>query len=167
MLRYVVLCLAVLGFSSAAEAQATTNLTDPLYLAVLTNNPVAPGACNPAPGGYCLNLLEGIPLSYFETAASANAVSQVNNAFNALNGEINAMNMRVLQLAAISASMGDAIPSPGDRFALRLNVAGFEGGTGGSLGFSYAPTSSLRFSLNYGQGSAMSVVSGGVNLSFH
>ena len=63
--------------------------------------------------------------------------------------------------------MGDAIPNPGGRFALRLNTAGFSGQAGGSVGFSYALNSTARISINYGQGSSISVVSGGMNFSFH
>ena len=157
MLRYVVVCLVALGFTSVANAQVVTTLTDPTYLAVTSTNNAA-GVCSPP---YCVNPMQGIPLSYFATSASI--TNQINNEFNALNNQYS----RALELTAISASMGDAIPNPGDRFALRLNIAGFSGEAGGSIGFSYALNSAARVSINYGQGNTMSVVSGGVNLSFH
>jgi hypothetical protein len=116
----------------------------------------------------------GIPLSYFATAASvanlptaASVTNQINSEIGAINSQMNSQLSRAFQLAAIGASMGDAIPNPGDRFALRLNTAGFSGQAGGSVGFSYALNNTARTSINYGQGSSISVVSGGMNFSFH
>jgi hypothetical protein len=160
----VVLFLLVLVFASSAKAQVVTTLTEPTYLAVTTN---------PTPGGggglcgppYCVDPQQGIPLSYFATGASV--TNQINSEIGAINSQMNSQLSRAFQLAAIGASMGDAIPNPGDRFALRLNTAGFSGQAGGSVGFSYALNNTARISINYGQGSSISVVSGGVNFSFH
>ena len=91
------------------------------------------------------------------------AVDATNARINALNGEIS----RSLEIGAIAAAMKDAIPNYGDRFAIRLNAAGFGDKVAGAVGFSYNVTDSTRLSVNYGQGRSQSVVSGGLNMSFH
>ena len=63
--------------------------------------------------------------------------------------------------------MKDAIPEPGDRFAVRINLAGYQGNLGGGLGFSAAISDNLRLHVNYGQGETQTVVGAGLNFSFH
>jgi hypothetical protein len=92
-------------------------------------------------------------LSYFASAASV--------------ADMSAQVSKALEASAIAASMGDAIPNAGDRFAVRMNVAGFSGQVGGSLGISYNVSNNARLSINYGQGATTSVVSGGVTFSLH
>lgn len=131
-----------------AQAQLTTNL-DPnqTYLAVTKITPGAGGVCT---GAFCVDPGQGIPLSYFAT--SAGVADQFSKAYQGI---------------AITAAMGDAIPNPGDRFAIRLNGAGFAGQAAGGLSVSYAFADRARVSLNYGQGRSQTVVSGGLTLSFH
>lgn len=71
------------------------------------------------------------------------------------------------EVGAIAAAMRDAIPNAGDRFAVRLNMAGFENYAAGAVGVSMNVTDSLRLSLNYGRSSTQNIVSGGLNMSFH
>jgi hypothetical protein len=49
---------------------------------------------------------------------------------NAQVGNLNREVSRSLEVGAIAASMRDAIPNPGDRFAIRLNAAAL-GSAGG------------------------------------
>lgn len=63
--------------------------------------------------------------------------------------------------------MHDAIPDPGDRFAVRLNsatangIAAFGGSASANLG------SGLRASINYAGAHNQSAISGGLNFSFN
>jgi hypothetical protein len=147
------LCLlAATALPNAAQAQPFPLAPPPdAYIAVVSNS-VPPAFCQelipgvPSPTIGCINLKYGIPISTFGLASEVN---------------------RALEVGAIAASMRDAIPNSGDRFALRLNVAGFgEGGVGGSVGASMNVTDRMRFSVNYGRGATQNVVSGGMNLSF-
>jgi hypothetical protein len=90
------------------------------------------------------------------------AIDATNTRVTALNNQIN----RAFEVTAIAAAMGDAIPNPGDRFAIRLNAAALNGAAAGAFGFSYNLNDTARVSVNYGQGRTQSVVSGGLNLSF-
>lgn len=160
--------IAALMSTSATSAQVVTSLTDPTYLAVVSTSitPSRPGSCGPAqPNGaqYCLSDLQGIPVSYFATSAS---MISLNNQLNSLSTQMRSQFSKAFELSAISSAMGDAIPNPGDRFALRINAAGFNGEAAGALGLSYNITDSARLSINYGQGRSQSVVSGGMNFSF-
>jgi len=90
-----------------------------------------------------------------------------------LRGELDAavtnINSRIdqaMELSAIAAAMKDAIPNPGDRFAVRFNAAGFDDVLAGAVGVSYNLTERARVSVNYGQGESQSIVSGGMNFSF-
>jgi len=137
--------------ASPAKAQVATNL-DPnqTYLAITKITPGAGGVCVAGPGSFCVDPAQGIPLSFFATSAS-------------LAAQFSKMHEGI----AITAAMGDAIPNPGDRFAIRLNAAGFSGEAAGGLSVSYAFADRARVSLNYGQGRSQTVVSGGLTLSFH
>ena len=175
MYRILVLIAAV-ATSNTAQAQVVVAGPDPVYLAVTT--PTCAGGL----GGitHCINPDNGIPLNYFATTASVAALSgridsafAATSAFNAqaatLSTQIAALDRAVsrsFEIGAIAASMRDAIPNPGDRFAIRLNAAGFEGYAGGSIGFSMNVTDNTRLSVNYGRGATQNLVSGGVNISF-
>ena len=148
MIYRIVFFMVALMVSSTANAQVVTNLTDPTYLAVTTNY----AYCG---FKYCVNSLQGIPLSYFATSASvANMNQQISSEFS-----------KAYELSAITAAMGDAMPNPGDRFAVRLQTAGFLGQAAGALGLSYNVTDEARLSLNLGQGHSQTVASGGVTFS--
>jgi hypothetical protein len=67
---------------------------------------------------------------------------------------------------AAAAALKDAIPNYGDRFAVRLNAAAFNGEFAGALGIGLNVSDNARLNLNYGQGRSQSIVSGGLNLSF-
>jgi hypothetical protein len=158
MIYRVILFAAASVFSSVATAQVVTPLTDPTYLAVVSTANLSGVCAQP----YCVSPQQGIPLSYFATSAQLSSIT-TSAQLNSINSQIS----KALEIGAISAAMGDAIPNPGDRFAFRINAAGFNGEAGGALGLSYNFTNNARLSINYGQGRSQSVVSGGLNLSFH
>ena len=158
---------------------ATTTPVRPAdtYVQILFNGP-----CVPMPDG--CNVGGTLPLSSFANvnalsakidsglaaiAGAQNQIVDLSNRVAAINSQIANMNRgvsRSLEIGAIAASMRDAIPNHGDRFAIRLNAAGFDGYAGGSLGVSVNLTDSIRFSANYGRGATQNVVSGGLNISF-
>jgi hypothetical protein len=155
-------------------AQVTTNLTDPTYIAV--NSTVTAGSGIGGPNGYFLTTGQGLPLGYFATQSSVNVLSsRLDSAFAAfdptkINAQFAAFNDRIgiaTEVATIAASMRDAIPNPGDRFAIRLNAAAMDGYAAGSFGIGLALTDSARLAVTYGRGRTQNVVSGGVNISFH
>lgn len=71
-----------------------------------------------------------------------------------------------LESAMIAAAMGDAIPNPGDRFALRFNMAGDGEYYAGAVGFGFNANENVRLNLNVGQSESKTIVGGGFNLSF-
>jgi hypothetical protein len=73
---------------------------------------------------------------------------------------------KALEGAALAAALKDALPNPGDRWALRGNVAGAGGEFAGAVGFAYAVAERARIHFDYGRSSSQNAVSGGVNLSF-
>ena len=73
---------------------------------------------------------------------------------------------KALEGAALAAAVKDALPNPGDRFALRFNAAGASGEFAGAVGFSYNVAERTRVHINYGRSASENAVSGGVNLSF-
>ena len=73
---------------------------------------------------------------------------------------------KALEGAALAAAVKDALPNPGDRFALRLNAAGAGGAFAGAVGFSANVAERTRVHVNYGRSESQNAVSGGVNLSF-
>lgn len=120
-------------------------------------------------GTFCTNQ-GGINIKDFATAAQ---VAGLAGQFNTLSGQISAANAnlsaqiaRSYDVGAIASAMKDAVPNSGDRFAVRLNAAGFEGYAAGAIGVAWNVNDMARLHLNYGQGRATSVVSGGLNLSF-
>src|SRR5689334_8153320 len=117
MHRFALVLFSLLA-PTLAQAQVVTSLTDTTYLAV-NSKAFFGGVCAPP---YCVTPSAGVPLDYFASAGSVNA----------MNSEIS----RALEIGAIAAAMRDAIPNPGDRFAIRLNAAGFNGYAGGSFGVS-------------------------------
>jgi hypothetical protein len=74
---------------------------------------------------------------------------------------------KAYQVATVAAAMKDAIPNDGDRFALRMNMASWNGTAAGGISFSANITNSTRLSLDYGRGENVNMFSGGVNFSFH
>ncbi|WP_269582089.1 hypothetical protein [Roseibium sp. Sym1] len=71
-----------------------------------------------------------------------------------------------LESAIIAAAMGDAIPNPGDQFAVRFNFAGDGDTFAGAFSFGLNATDNLRLNLNVGQGASKTIAGGGFNLSF-
>ena len=141
--------------STAAQAQfAIEDVATPgqTYLVVggLTNLP-----CFGDASRFCVQT-RGINVNQFVT------VSDFNSRFNAVSGQIS----QAFELTAIAAALKDAIPNPGDRFAIRINAAAFSGQAAGAIGFSYNLTDSARVSVNYGQGRSQGIINGGMNFSF-
>jgi hypothetical protein len=168
--------VALLLIATPVEAQIVSNLTDPHYLAINSSTAasVSPAACNTGVDR-CGSLGIGVPLNYFATASSVNALSaRLDAAIGAfdpagINTQLAAINDRIsiaYEVATIAASMRDAIPNPGDRFAIRINAAAMDGYAAGSLGVGVSLTDSTRLSINYGRGRTQNVMSGGLNISF-
>lgn len=149
-------CLWLVFTLSPANAQ-WENTT---FITTSTPAPfVSVGALPSIPGVNCC----GIALTDFANANEVNSRFAVNaQAFAQVHQQIS----RLAELTAVAAALRDAIPNPGDRFALRINAAGFSGQAAGAIGFSYNVTDSARVSVNYGQGRSQGIVSGGMNFSF-
>lgn len=87
-----------------------------------------------------------------------------------INNEIAAINSQIRDSISFTAAVGamhDAIPLPGDRFAVRLNTAAVDGVVAGGFSASANVTDHFRASFNYGGTRGQNVVSGGLNFSFN
>jgi hypothetical protein len=97
-------------------------------------------------------------------------VTTFTSKFAAVDSQIVAMNSQISQafsLTAAVAGMKDAIPAPGDRFAIRFNASAANGIIGGGFGVSANLDDHVRFSADYGGARNQSVFSGGLNISFN
>lgn len=106
--------------------------------------------------GARLTTLEG------QVGAINSNLTEVNNRLATIEDDLG----KALEGAALAAAVKDALPNPGDRFALRLNAAGASGEFAGAVGFSYNVQERTRIHINYGRSASENAVSGGVNLSF-
>ncbi|OJX54957.1 MAG: hypothetical protein BGO81_00460 [Devosia sp. 66-22] len=70
------------------------------------------------------------------------------------------------ELALIAAAMRDAIPNPGDAFAINLQLASNGGAVAAALGVGLALGGDARFNFNVGRSLGQTIVAGGLNLSF-
>jgi hypothetical protein len=160
--------LIVLFSSTGAMAQVVQASGEPTYLAVTSPN--AGGYCGPPPP-YCMNPQFGIPLNYYATSGSISSLSaRLDAATAAFSSQIAALDNRIsgaYDVATVAAAMRDAIPNQGDRFAIRLNAAAMNGYAAAAIGLGVNLTDNARLAINYGRGRTESMVSGGVNLSFH
>ena len=92
------------------------------------------------------------------------------NEFATLNNQLTTMSNQISQtisLTAAVAAMKDAIPAPGDRFAIRFNAGAANGIVGGGLSASANLDDHIRFSVDYGAARNQNVFSGGLNISFN
>jgi hypothetical protein len=176
--------IALLLMASSSGAQVVDTTPGNTYVAVVEPDLSHGGVCDPI-RGFCVSPDRGIPLNFFTNAVNFQPqidqinnrlsvmdqqISVINNRLSVMDQQISVMNgqvSRLFELTAISAAMKDAIPNYGDRFAIRINAAAFEGQGAAALGFGYNVTSSVRASLNYGQSRSQGIVSGGLNFSFH
>jgi YadA-like membrane anchor domain len=100
----------------------------------------------------------------------SNQIGTINNTLVAMDSHLASIDKdlsKALEGAALAAAIKDALPNPGDRFAVRLNAAGAGGEFAGAVGFSYNVVERARIHVNYGRSESQNAVSGGVNLSFH
>jgi len=101
--------------------------------------------------------------------ALSTTVGSLGSALEAVSGRLATIEDdlgKALEGAALAAALKDALPNPGDRWALRLNLAGASGEFAGAVGFAYGVADRARIHLDYGRSSSQNAVSGGVNLSF-
>lgn len=163
-LLMIMLCgVATPAMAQWAATDATTTPAAGQNYVVLGGMQQANSLVCSAPTGFCANAV-GINLNAFSRASDvATQFAGVNAQFEALN----AKTAKLFDLTATAISMRDAIPNAGDRFAVRLNMGGFEGRLAGSIGASANLDDSIRFSANYGQSSSESAFSAGMNFSFH
>ena len=98
----------------------------------------------------------------------------MSNQFTALNTQLtsqfaamNAQLRQTMQNNSAVAALKDAIPAPGDRFAVRLNTASVGGVVAGGIAFSANLDEQFRVSLDYGATHGQQVISGGLNFSFN
>jgi hypothetical protein len=113
----------------------------------------------------------GPQLQAFDTRLTAlsNQVGAINNTLVDVNNRLATIEDdlgKALEGAALAAAVKDALPNPGDRYALRLNAAGAGGEFAGAVGFAYSVAERTRIHFNYGRSASQNAVSGGVNLSF-
>ncbi|HEX4998943.1 MAG TPA: hypothetical protein VFY29_12000 [Terriglobia bacterium] len=151
MRRIVIGFFVVCVLSVPAFAQVTTSPTPgETYFPVIQFTTPPSGQCLgsslPATGAWCF------ALSPADSTVAA--------------GVPTGLLTRALRLTAISAALQDAIPNGDDRFAIRLNAAGFRDYVAGAVGFSANIGRATRFSVNYGRTTGENAVSGGVNFSF-
>jgi len=105
-----------------------------------------------------------------------NLGSQLNSQLGSVNARLTSIDARIgsmsdevsraFELIAVSAALKDAIPNPGDRYAIRLNAAGISGEFAGAVGVS-VDAGPARVSFDFGRGRSQSIASGGLNFSFH
>jgi hypothetical protein len=184
--RYLLGLVLTVAIAESAQAQFTAAdiVSSPVagqnYVVLGGTNNITSQACS-VPSGFCLDA-RGINLNTFARAQDVGAQftsvsSQLTGMFsqiNALTSQLNgfqisqiAMNAKVLDLLAVTTSMRDAIPNAGDRFAVRVNMGGYEGHVGGSIAASMNLDDSLRLSADFGQGHSYSAFSAGLNFSFN
>lgn len=99
----------------------------------------------------------------------SNQIGAINNTLVSIDGRLTSIDedvSKALEVGAISAALKDAVPIDDDRFALRVNAAGFSGEFAGAVGFSYNVAERARVLFNYGRGRSENVFAGGVNISF-
>lgn len=103
------------------------------------------------------------------TTAMNNANTKLAAIQNQLNNSVSRQNRsfgQLYDLVAVSAALKDAVPLDGDRFALRVNMGGYQGHFAGAIGGSINISDRVRFSMNYGHGKSEQIFSGGLNFSF-
>ena len=179
-MRFSVSILSLMLFSTPCLAQIVVITPGISYLAV--NNPGGGGICA---NGNCVDPTLGIPLSTYATStsvagqfAAANgqitglngSLATVNGQIGTINGQIAGLNSglhRQTSFAAAVGAMRDAIPNEGDRFAVRGSFASVGSAVGAGFSASANLNRQLRASVNYAGSRGESVVSGGLNFSFH
>lgn len=133
------------------------------------------GGTRQANSGICFgadfcNNGEGIDINQFANATSTNAsLAQLSSSLASVQAQLAVQNRSVFKLydlVAVSAALQDAIPNQGDRFALRINMGGYQGHVAGAIGGSININEMLRLSVNYGLGRHEDMISGGMNFSF-
>jgi hypothetical protein len=147
---------SVIVFSTMAHAQVVPTGNGNTTLAVV-------GDCSQgglANGASCISPNRGIPLDYYATSAN---VANQGNQIGALYQKLNQSNSFV---AAVGA-MHEAIPDPGDRFAVKLNSASVNGVAAGGISASANLGDGFRASINYAGAKGYGAVSGGLNFSIH
>src|SRR5579871_1620323 len=110
---------AVAAFTTTATAQVVPTVAGQQYLAIVGNNSSG-GVCA---GALCVGATQGVPFSFF--AASDSVTSQFASLNSQLANEFTNMDAQLkqnLEYTSAVAALKDAIPMPGDRFALRINT---------------------------------------------
>jgi hypothetical protein len=112
-----------------------------------------------------------------QSASQASQIASQGTQVSNLTGQVSALNNQVVNLgqqlrdtnsyvAAVGA-MHDAIPDPGDIYAVRVNSAAVNGVVAFGASASANLGSGFRASVNYAGARGQSAVSGGLNFSFH
>lgn len=159
---------------SAAMAQVVPTVPGTTYLAVV-GDASGGGVCA---SGQCVNATRGISLSNYTTAATFNSyATTVTNQFTDVNSQIAGIARQVAilnslvkegrEFTAATAAMHDAVPNPGDRFAIRINAATVDGIAAAGFSASANLSDDFRLSVNYGGAQGQNVFSGGLNFSFN
>jgi hypothetical protein len=97
-------------------------------------------------------------------------VSALNTQVSAMDSQIASLTQKLSDSTAYVAAVGamhDAIPDPGDRFAVRLNTAAVNGVVAGGFSASANLGDGFRASINYAGAKSQNAVSAGLNFSFH
>ena len=103
-------------------------------------------------------------------ASLSSSINSLNNQYAAISTQLNALSSqlnRAFDGAAMGIAMKDAIPDDGDKFAVRINMGGFEGHAAGGISFTANVADKVHLMLNYGQSRTQSAFGGGLNFSFN
>jgi YadA-like membrane anchor domain len=123
------------------------------------------GLCG-GPGRFCVDV-KGINLNEFASEADLTRLGALTSQLGQVALEQTGTNSKLFDLAAVAAALKDAMPNDGDRFALRLNMGGFQGHLAAAVGASVNLNDSFRVSANFGQGERENMFSAGLNWSIH
>jgi len=170
LMAKVTLTFMLFGLSIPALAQVQDLEPFESYLPVMRLTNPATGVCpaSNSSGSFCIVPNSGVHISFFSAQIFdwANSLGrQFGQELHSVNNELKLQQERLFSLTAASAAIQDAIPNSEDRFAVRLNAAGFSKYLAGSAGISAKFTKTMRFSFNYARSQSENVFNGGVNLS--
>jgi len=176
LLGQILLCVCVLSVPALAQIQTNLDPEGAYFPIILFTDPPfgqCLGSSIPANGAWCFalnpsntTLPRGVSIGTFARDADFRSFATTTRAdIESLSRRTFLDSRKLFSLVAVSAAIQDAIPNSGDRFAFRINAAGFSGTVAGAVGASMNFGKRARLSFNYGQARSEQIVSGGLNFS--